>query len=231
MSALHLESFADVLRAHDQSLVPPATLAEARQRRDALASLLGREREAAADFLRALSDFDRRRGWERLGHASLFAFLTRELGLSKGAAYLRFTAARLLPRHPAVERALRSGQLCLSAVGELSRVLTPENEAEVLPRFLGRSAREAKEVRRSPTGPIRFGRPNQSMRSRRRAPRSSPSPATCGGFTSRSPAASSRSWPPPATASPTRAPAPPPSRSWRPRSTSCWRSRRGRRRS
>jgi len=88
----------------------------------------------------------RRHGWERLGHASLFAFLTRELGLSKGAAYLRFTAARLLPRHPAVEASLRSGALCLSAVGELGRVLTPENEADVLPRFIGRSAREAKEV-------------------------------------------------------------------------------------
>jgi len=94
-------------------LVPPATLTEARAHRDALAHLLAREREAAADFLLALADFDRRRGWERLGHASLFSFLHRELGLSKGAAYLRFTAARLLPRFPAVEAALRSGRLCL----------------------------------------------------------------------------------------------------------------------
>jgi len=76
MSALQHETFADLLRAHDQSLVPPATLAEARQHRDALASLLGCEREAAADFLLALAGFDRRRGWERLGHASLFPFLT-----------------------------------------------------------------------------------------------------------------------------------------------------------
>jgi hypothetical protein len=127
-------------------LVPPATLTEARAHRDALALLLAREREASADFLLALADFDRRRGWERLGHASLFSFLHRELGLSKGAAYLRFTAARLLPCHPEVEEALRSGRLCLSAVGELARVLTPENEANVLPRFLGCSSREAREV-------------------------------------------------------------------------------------
>jgi hypothetical protein len=70
-------------------LVPPDTLAEARAQRDALARLLVREREAAADFLLALADFDRRRGWERLGHASLFAFLTRELGLSNSAAWHR----------------------------------------------------------------------------------------------------------------------------------------------
>jgi hypothetical protein len=127
-------------------LVPPDSLAEARAHRDDLQRLLGREREAAADFLLALADFDRRRGWERLGHASLFAFLTRELGLSNGAAWYRQSASRLLPRFPAVERALREGKLCLSVVGDLARVLTPENEAEVLPRFLGISSREAKEV-------------------------------------------------------------------------------------
>jgi len=127
-------------------LVPPVSLAGARARRDELRTLLSRERAAAADFLLALADFDRRRGWERLGHASLFAFLTRELGLSSGAAQLRLSAARLLPRHPAVEDALRSGLLCISAVGQLARVLTVENEAGVLPRFLGLSAREAAEV-------------------------------------------------------------------------------------
>jgi hypothetical protein len=127
-------------------LVPPDTLAEARIHRDELTRLLRREHEAAADFLLALADFDRRRGWERLGHASLFAFLTRELGLSNGAAWYRQAAARLLPCFPAVEAALRDGRLCLSVVGDLSRVLTPENEAEVLPRFLGVSSRDAKEV-------------------------------------------------------------------------------------
>jgi hypothetical protein len=134
----------DPLALHE--IVPPATLAEARVFRDDLSRLLRRERSAAADFLVALADFDRRRGWERLGHASLFAFLARELGLSNGAAYTRFTAARLIPRFPEVEAALRDGRLCLSAVGELSRVLTPENQGEVLPRFYGRSSREAREV-------------------------------------------------------------------------------------
>jgi 5-methylcytosine-specific restriction endonuclease McrA len=127
-------------------LVPPDSLAEARARRDDLARLLRHERAAAADFLLALADFDRRRGWERLGHASLFSFLTRELRLSNGAAYLRSSAARLLPRFRAVEEALRDGRLCLSAVGELARVLTRDNEAAVLPRYFGCSAREAREI-------------------------------------------------------------------------------------
>lgn len=126
--------------------LPPASLAHARELRDDLRRLLSTERAAAADFIVALADFDQRRGWEPLGHASLFAFLHRELGLSKGAAYLRFAAARLLPRFPEVEAALREGRLCLSAVGELARVLTLENRAEVLPRFFGCSSREAREV-------------------------------------------------------------------------------------
>jgi hypothetical protein len=45
-----------------------------------------------------------------------------------------------------VETALRDGQLYISAVGQFARVLTPGNEAAVLPRFFGRSAREAAEV-------------------------------------------------------------------------------------
>ena len=94
-------------------LAPPATLSEARAFREDLSRLLRRERSAAADFLVALADFDRRRAWERLGHASLFSFLTRELGLSKGAAFVRLSAARLLPTFPAVEAALRDGRICL----------------------------------------------------------------------------------------------------------------------
>ncbi len=50
-----------------------------------LASLLRREHAALGELLVALADFDRRRLWEQLGHASLFAFLHRELHLSKGA--------------------------------------------------------------------------------------------------------------------------------------------------
>jgi len=126
--------------------VPPATLAEARALTEALAQLLSRERTAAAGFLLALADFDRRRGWERLGHASLFAFLTRDLGLSKGGAFFRLTAARLLRRYPEILEPLRDGRLCVTAVVELARVLTPENRGDVIPRFFGCSSREAREV-------------------------------------------------------------------------------------
>ena len=92
---------------------------------------------------RSLAVFDRERRWVELGHASLFSFLRRELGLSAGAAQYRKTAAELVQKYPEVEVALRHGRLCLSSVIELAKVLTPENAAEVLPRFFGLSSRDA----------------------------------------------------------------------------------------
>jgi hypothetical protein len=62
-------------------------MTNARAFTDRLADLLRREHVAMADFLLAVADFDRRRLWLEIGHASLFAFLHRELGLSKGAAH------------------------------------------------------------------------------------------------------------------------------------------------
>ncbi len=99
-----------------------------------------------ADFLLALADFDRKKLWRELGHTSLFYYLHRELRLSKGAAQNRKTAAELIQAFPEVEAALRAGELCLSTVNELARVLTPENRAQVLPRFFGLSRREAEAV-------------------------------------------------------------------------------------
>ena len=99
-----------------------------------------------ADFLLALADFDRKKLWRELGHTSLFYYLHREFRLSTGAAQNRKTAAELIQAFPDVEAALRAGELCLSTVNELARVLTPENRAEVLPRFFGLSRREAEAV-------------------------------------------------------------------------------------
>ncbi len=116
----------------------------ARQQSALLADLLRREHVALAEFLVALAEFDRRRVWLELGHASLFAFLNRELGLSAGAAFYRKTAAELLQKFPEVVEPLRDGRLCFTSIVELSKNLTPENRDQVLPRFFHVSKREAK---------------------------------------------------------------------------------------
>lgn len=111
-----------------------------------LTTLLRGEQAAMADFLVALAEFDERRLWMELGHASLFAFLHRELELSKASSFYRQTAARLIQRFPEIVAPLRDGRLCLTSIVELSRVLTPENVGDVLPRFFGCSKAEAKVI-------------------------------------------------------------------------------------
>ncbi|ACG72989.1 HNH endonuclease [Anaeromyxobacter sp. K] len=111
-----------------------------------LATLLGRERSALADFLVALADFDGRRAWADLGYASLFHYLHRELGLSKGSAQYRKVAAELIQAVPAVVEPLRDGRLCLTTIIEVARVVRGENWERVLPRFYGLSRHEAAKV-------------------------------------------------------------------------------------
>jgi hypothetical protein len=118
----------------------------ARDLSNRLVELLQKERNALAEFLLALSDFDRERRWLELGHSSLFSYLHRDLGLSRGAAFYRMTAAQLIQRHPEVVEPLRDGRLCFTSIVELSKVATAENIAEVLPRFFHVSKSEAKEV-------------------------------------------------------------------------------------
>ena len=72
--------------------------------------------------------------------------VVRSLGLSRAAAFFRMKAAEIIQRHPDVVAPFRDGRLCLTTVASLARVLTPENQAEVLPRFFHRSMQEAKAI-------------------------------------------------------------------------------------
>jgi hypothetical protein len=118
----------------------------ARELASRLLDLLRREHAAMADFLVALAAFDERHLWRELGYASLFHFLHRELGMSKGAAHYRKTAAELIQRVPEVVEPLRDGRICITSIIELAKVVTPENRHEVLPRFFNCSRQEAKAV-------------------------------------------------------------------------------------
>jgi hypothetical protein len=118
----------------------------ARESSRRLSDLLRSEHGAMADFLVALAEFDRGRLWVQLGHSSVFYYLHRDLGLSKGAAHYRKVAAHLIQRFPEVVGPLRDGRLCIASVVERPRVITPENSAEIVPKFFNRSKQEAKAV-------------------------------------------------------------------------------------
>src|SRR5512137_1896943 len=111
-----------------------------------IADLVRRERASVVDVLLALAEFDRLAVYRQLGHASLFDFLHKDLGLSRGMAHYRLTATRLVERFPEVVEPLRDGRLCMSSVIDLGKVITEANRAEVLPRFFDRSRQEAKQV-------------------------------------------------------------------------------------
>jgi len=63
-----------------------------------------------------------------LGYGSLFHFLHRDLGLSKGAAHHRKTVAELVQRFPEIVGPLRDGRLCITSVVHLAKVLTSQNQ-------------------------------------------------------------------------------------------------------
>jgi 5-methylcytosine-specific restriction endonuclease McrA len=121
-------------------------LAVARESSRLLADLLRREHVALADFLVALSEFDRMGAYRRLGFANLFDYLLQELKVSRGAAHYRKIAARLVARFPEVVEPLRDGRLCLTSIVQLAKVMTEANRAEVLPKFFHCSKQEAKQV-------------------------------------------------------------------------------------
>jgi hypothetical protein len=125
-------------------MLPVMTITTIQERVSRLAGLLAREREALAQFISELADFDAQRCWESLGYPSLFEFLTLELRLSRSAAFYRTKAVGLVQRFPGVLEAIREGKLYINSVAELARVLTPQNLAEVLPRFFYLSRDDAK---------------------------------------------------------------------------------------
>ncbi|MFN0063635.1 MAG: hypothetical protein ACKVPX_14100, partial [Myxococcaceae bacterium] len=118
-------------------------MAAAARWNETLLELWAEERRACADFLCALAEFDKNEAWQPLGYSGLFRYLTRGLGMSEGLAYSRLSAVRLSHWCPAVFPALREGNLCLTTLGEVTKVLTLDNWVAVLPRFFGKSKREA----------------------------------------------------------------------------------------
>ena len=52
----------------------------------------------------------------------------------------------MIRRFPEVDEPIRDGRLCITTVGELAKVMTEENRAEVLPRFFGCSREEARQL-------------------------------------------------------------------------------------
>jgi hypothetical protein len=105
----------------------------------ALAVLVKREQALLSDVLAHLAELDERRLFLDLGYASLFAYCTDALGLSKSSAGRRIAAARVCRKYPEAYARAARGELELSVLCELSKHLTPENATNLFDACSGKS--------------------------------------------------------------------------------------------
>ena len=67
------------------------------------------ENQTLAELVLYLSEVDTRKLYRDIGFSSLFAYSTKELGYSEGAAYRRIQAARSLKDNPEIYELLKTG--------------------------------------------------------------------------------------------------------------------------
>lgn len=100
------------------------------------------EREAAADVLRWLIEFERRRLLDGMPFPSLFAYCTERLGYSPDEAYRRIRVARAAAKHPQILDLLERRRTDFSRVVTVSPYLDAGDAAELLRRACAMSQRE-----------------------------------------------------------------------------------------
>ena len=79
-----------------------------------------------------IAEFDRRGGWKDGGYSSCAEWLAWRIGTKIGTARERVRTARALERLPQTADALKHGTISYAKVRALTRVATPEREAELL---------------------------------------------------------------------------------------------------
>jgi 5-methylcytosine-specific restriction endonuclease McrA len=122
-----------------------------------LERLRGVEREIQLDILHYLNEIERRRLYVSMAYSSLFEFCTGHMGYSKSSASRRIRAARCINRFPQAAELLLSGELNLSALALISKILTNDNAGKVISQVRGRPVEDVEVIvaRYRPGGRIR----------------------------------------------------------------------------
>src|SRR5947207_367479 len=109
-------------------------------------SLVAREREATAEIVAHLAEFDTRDLFLREGYGSLYVYCRDALGMSDGEAYNRIEVARAARRFPVILEGLASGALNLTAVRLLAPHLTGENHRAILDEAAARKKADVEAI-------------------------------------------------------------------------------------
>lgn len=112
----------------------------------AVARFAACEREATAQLVAHLAEFDARRLYLGAGFSSLFGYCCEVLGLSEHEAYNRIEAARVARRFPTVLARLSEGAVNLTTVRLLAPHLNDANHVGLLTAATRRSKREVEEL-------------------------------------------------------------------------------------
>ncbi len=116
---------------------------------DEITTLAAHIHAATARLLELIAEFDRARGWAREGHRSCAHWLAFRTGIDLGAAREKVRAARALEALPETAAAMSRGELSFSKVRALTRVATPENEADLLELARGCTTAQTERVVRA----------------------------------------------------------------------------------
>src|SRR5688500_603778 len=99
-----------------------------------------------AEEARWLLEGRRVRVHEPLGYATFLSYLEHVFGYGPRLASERLRVAEAIAALPAMNDALASGELCWSAVRELTRVAVPATEAEWIAAARGKSMRDVEDM-------------------------------------------------------------------------------------
>lgn len=93
-----------------------------------LEKLVKTERKITQHILLHIAEIETRKVFADLGFDSMYAYLTRGLGYSDGAAYRRIQSARLLNQIPEIAVKLEEGTLNLSQLTQVQKCLKEESK-------------------------------------------------------------------------------------------------------
>ena len=97
-----------------------------------ICELAGHLTAATCQFLLLIADFDERRGWADWEMASCAAWLSWKCQIAPGTAREQVRVARSLAQYPLIRREFAAGRLSYAKARALTRIVTPETEADLL---------------------------------------------------------------------------------------------------
>jgi hypothetical protein len=114
-----------------------------------LTELAGQLAAGECRWLLLVSEYDRREGYKQWGCRSCVQWLSWQCGLDGRSARDKLRVARALEHLPVVTREFGAGKLSYSKVRALTRIATPENEADLVELAEHATAAQVERVVRS----------------------------------------------------------------------------------